>query len=124
MGRWYLSAIADDFIQSARRGNFEFYDINSGAPGFIIDSIGRMGVGGGYNQPFTATFQADALTAATKVLIVKAKASQSANLQEWQNSSSTVLSYIEASGNAFFPNITATGGVLAAKVAGPRLTNR
>jgi len=39
-------------------------------------------------------------TAATdKVLILKGASSQSANLQEWQNSSAGVLAYVDASGN-------------------------
>ena len=40
-----------------------------------------------------------ASSAASKGLIVKGYASQTANLQEWQNSSGTVLAYINASGN-------------------------
>jgi hypothetical protein len=39
--------------------------------------------------------------AARKGLIVRGSASQTANLQEWQNSSSTALAYMDASGNFF-----------------------
>lgn len=38
-------------------------------------------------------------SASTKPLILKGASSQSANLQEWQNSSSTVLASVDASGN-------------------------
>jgi hypothetical protein len=40
-----------------------------------------------------------AASASTKPLIIKAAASQSANLQEWQNSSGTVLATIDSNGN-------------------------
>lgn len=39
-----------------------------------------------------------ASSSSTKGLVVKGAASQSANLQEWQNSSGTVVAYISASG--------------------------
>jgi hypothetical protein len=38
-------------------------------------------------------------TSATKGLVIKGAASQTANLQEWQNSSGTILAYIDAAGN-------------------------
>jgi hypothetical protein len=40
-----------------------------------------------------------AASASTKPLIIKAAASQSANLQEWQNSSGTVMATIDSNGN-------------------------
>jgi hypothetical protein len=43
--------------------------------------------------------------AASVPSIVRGKASQSANLQEWQNSSSTVMAYVDSSGNAKFVSI-------------------
>ncbi|HZU25390.1 MAG TPA: hypothetical protein VFA04_07700 [Bryobacteraceae bacterium] len=42
-------------------------------------------------------------SASSKGLIVTGAASQSANLQEWQNSAGTALSYVNATGGAFFP---------------------
>jgi len=44
--------------------------------------------------------------ATTKPIVVKGAASQTANLQEWQNSSGTVLAYIDASGNLTAANVT------------------
>lgn len=41
-------------------------------------------------------------------LTVKGRSSQTGNLQEWQNSSSVVLSSVSASGNATFPTVTAS----------------
>ena len=38
-------------------------------------------------------------TSATKGLVIKGAASQTANLQEWQNSSGTILAYVDAAGN-------------------------
>jgi hypothetical protein len=38
---------------------------------------------------------------ASKILVVSAKASQTGNLQEWQNSSGTALAYMDASGNFY-----------------------
>jgi len=43
-------------------------------------------------------------SATTKPLIVRGAASQSANLQEWQNSSGTVLTYTDAAGNIYGAN--------------------
>jgi hypothetical protein len=58
---------------------------------------------GGVQQITTAS-------AATKGLIVKATTSQSANLQEWQNSSSTVMVNVDATGNV---NVAGTGYFVA-----------
>ena len=58
---------------------------------------------GGVQQITTAS-------AATKGLIVKGTASQTANLQEWQNSSGTLLSKINANGDPGFNYITSVSG--------------
>jgi len=57
-----------------------------------------------------------------KVLIVKGVASQTANLQEWQNSSGTVLTKINSAGELTTPNIAlaALGGIYGA--GGPYIT--
>ncbi len=46
----------------------------------------------------------------TKGLVIRGASSQSANLQDWQNSSSTVLARIDASGNATAASFIRTGG--------------
>lgn len=48
--------------------------------------------------------------ATTKGLIIKGAASQSATLQEWQNTGGTVLSSIDASGNHAAASFVKTGG--------------
>jgi hypothetical protein len=54
-GRWLIMGIGTNFANVPRRGNFEFYDIDTLTPRFIIDSAGRMGIGTGYVQPFSST---------------------------------------------------------------------
>ena len=46
----------------------------------------------------------------TKGLVIKGASSQSANLQDWQNSSSTVLAKIDSAGNATAASFIKTGG--------------
>lgn len=48
--------------------------------------------------------------ATTKGLVIKGAASQSANLQDWQDSSSTVLAKIDSAGNATATSFVKTGG--------------
>lgn len=71
-----------------------------------IDSTGLVGIG--TNSP-GAQLQVTA-TASTNIgAIVRGAASQSANLQQWQNSSGTALSYIDSSGSFFIRNLVNTG---------------
>jgi hypothetical protein len=60
--------------------------------------LGRLGVGAILASG--AMVQIVNTTAADKALIVKGAASQSGNLQEWQNSAGTVLAYIAADGSS------------------------
>lgn len=66
---------------------------------------------GGVQQITTAS-------AATKGLIVKATASQSANLLEFQNSGGTAITYVTASGH-----ITATSGSISTLYSGGQLSS-
>ena len=67
----------------------------------------------------TGTVTINGFTSSSKGLIVKAAASQTANLQEWQNSSGTVLSKVDKDGvftstygaNLSTANVSATAGV-------------
>jgi hypothetical protein len=54
-------------------------------------------------QQGTTIFRPSATTSIAS--IVRGLASQTANLQEWQNSSSTVMAYVDSSGNAKFVSI-------------------
>lgn len=49
-----------------------------------------------------------ASTSSTKGLIIKAAASQSVNIQEWQDSTGTVLSYIDSNGNFNGQNVSSS----------------
>lgn len=72
----------------------------------IVGDTGNMsGVGTlSTSSPVTVTIPA----AGTKGVIIKAAGSQTANLQEWQNSSSTVLSAVDSSGNLGIGTATPT----------------
>ena len=49
-------------------------------------------------------------TSSTKTVVVRGAPSQTASLQEWQNSSGTALSWIQANGVAYFPYAAIGGG--------------
>jgi len=51
-------------------------------------------------------FNATTFSPSVRPIVVRGAASQTANLQEWQNSSGTVLAKIDASGNATLANVT------------------
>jgi hypothetical protein len=93
-------------------------------PAFITWHDRRVGMGagvgdilGGLVQP-GAQLQVSTTAAATKGLIVKGFASQTANLQEWQNSAATILTSITSAGTINFASgntsATATGGAVTA----------
>ncbi len=50
-------------------------------------------------------------TATAPVIVARGAASQTANLQEWQNSAGTVLAYVNSSGNFSTGAITASGAI-------------
>lgn len=98
VGRWWMGALADNFPQVYRRGNFEFYDINTKTPRFIIDSSGRMGINSGYTQPFVAALSVFSTGTTMPNLYLKAYASQTADMMQLINSSGTVLGCWTAGG--------------------------
>jgi hypothetical protein len=63
--------------------------------GMVLKSSGNVGIG--ETTPL-AKLQVTNTTAATVATIIKGASAQSANLQEWQNSSGTVLSSVSSSG--------------------------
>ena len=67
----------------------------------------QIGIGGAA----VASQQITALAAAAtdKVIIVKGAASQSANLQEWQNSSAAILGHVKSDGSLSLGTVTYTG---------------
>jgi hypothetical protein len=58
----------------------------------------------------TSPQQVSVLSAASKGLIVKGATSQSANLQEWQDSTGTVQSFINSTGRRFYTTQSITAG--------------
>ena len=77
----------------------------------MIDTLAAMPDISGKQDTASAVSNAGGSTitasgATVKPLVLKGFASQTANLQEWQNSSGTVLAKIDASGNATLANVT------------------
>ena len=100
--------VADGSLQGAGN-NLGFYgDIPSAAGRWNLYMsgtannylAGRLGVGATLTSGAMA--QIVNTTAADKALIVKGAASQTGNLQEWQNSAGTVLAYVAADGSSSF----------------------
>lgn len=86
-------------------GAYAAVKLNFGAGGFIVSIAPSVAAGGARTFieacRISTTTQIGLLTctsASLKGLVVKAAASQSANLQEWQNSSGTALSVIRPNG--------------------------
>jgi hypothetical protein len=91
--------------------NYAFIQAYENAIGGLVLSLqpssGTVGIG---NTSPGAKLQVDTVAAATKGLIVKGAASQSANLQEWQNSGGTALASMDANGNLSAASIYTDGG--------------
>jgi hypothetical protein len=78
------------------QGGALFFSGDSGTTGhLVIKSTGLVGVN---NTAPTAQLHVVNSTAGNVASVVKAAASQTANLQEWQNSSATILSKVDNSG--------------------------
>ncbi len=85
-------------INSANNGAFQVADANaSDATRLYLLANGNFGIGNNSSDP-GAQLQVTALAAGTKGLIVKGAASQSANLQEWQDSAGNVPISVSSAG--------------------------
>lgn len=92
-----------------------------GQPATWFDSAGGMTAsqavvstlysGGFMNTGTLGYFNATTFAPSVSPIVVRGTTSQSANLQEWQNSSGTVLSSISSAGAASFASITSVGAV-------------
>jgi hypothetical protein len=71
----------------------------------IANSLGVAGSPSGISYAYFTTPSASA-----KPVVVRGAASQTANLQEWQNSAGTVLARVESSGNFIIAGIGVTSG--------------
>lgn len=91
----------------------------NGVEGMIINASGQVGINAATPGAQLAVTPG---AAGTIGAIIKGASSQSANLTEWQNSSSTVLAKVDASGNitgaSFTPTGFTTGSVVFAGASG------
>ena len=82
--------------------------------GLLIGGVSNINGGGAPYMNFgTTNFSLYSNTASNIGLIIKGAASQTANLQEWQNSAGTVLAYVNASGDGIFSNAVTTNDIKA-----------
>jgi hypothetical protein len=74
--------------------------------GIYSTTVGKASINPNYDTGSMGIYTENA---ANKGLVVRGAASQSANLQEWQNSSGTVLASISAAGNLTVQDLTVNG---------------
>jgi len=86
--------------------SFYIYDGIAGVMRLRINPSGLVGI----NAVPTSQLQINNATAANVGLIVKGAASQSANLQEWQNIAGTVVASVSSGGGGTFNALTLTSG--------------
>lgn len=84
--------------------------LNIGGTNNIVQTLQPIVTGGTSNLGQLTVVSASSSTIG---VVVKAAASQSANLTEWQNSSGTVLASVSAAGNASLVGITASTTICA-----------
>ena len=92
-------------LNASGNGDY-FWKTYNGISGYgermTLTGLGNVGI----NTPSPAARTHIVTAAATKGLIVQGAASQTANLQEWQNSAGTVLASVSAAGNFSVGTIT------------------
>jgi hypothetical protein len=97
---------------ASQTANLQEWQNSAGTILSRIGSDGRARIGGanGIGTGITAsTLGAGSIDPSWTVITVKGAASQTANLQEWQNSAGTVLAAVEPSGSFYGSSITAYG---------------
>jgi hypothetical protein len=83
-------------------------------PNLLVHHSGGVGIGGSFGSIIgtltapTAALQVNSIATGTPVLIARGAASQTANLQEWQNSGGTVLAKVSSTGAGTFTGIAST----------------
>lgn len=93
---------------ASQTADLQQWQSSTGAVLSEINSAGELQVpriGVGATMPTTTRLMSTASTATELPILARGAASQSANLQEWQNSSSTALSYISPTGHLVSPGI-------------------
>ena len=98
---------------ASQTANLQIWRDSSGNVLSSIDAFGRLRVRTTTTSAFSAAITA--ASAATVGLMVQGAASQTANLQEWQNSAGTVLANITSAGNLVF---TQAGANITTPAAG------
>lgn len=99
------------FNPSFRDMDFVFYpDAGSANPIFFMDSVEEKSIFGGGNADLDGQLGVKILTATDAGITVQGAAAQSANLQEWKNSSGTNLAHVDAVGNVFVTGDITGGG--------------
>jgi hypothetical protein len=96
---------------ASQTANLQEWQNSAGTPftyvnpsGVVVSTAGiYLAVSGGY------AIQANASTAATVPIIAQGAASQSANLQQWQNSAGTILAKVGSAGAITAPSVTLNG---------------
>jgi hypothetical protein len=87
-------------------------------PNLLVHHNGGVGIGGSFGSIIgtltapTAALQVNSIATGTPVLIARGAASQTANLQEWQNSAGTVLARVDSAGSFNIGSSTAPKSVL------------
>jgi hypothetical protein len=104
-GTWTVTAVTSN----------SFTVVGSGFPSSIFGTLGRFTVSS------TASFVAN--TAATTPVVVKGVASQTANLQEWQNSTGSPLLWINSDGQIQAPKQSSSVAVKASPTRTATITS-
>jgi hypothetical protein len=106
-------------VYMASTGSANIATFYNGSSGFGAGNISYNGIfninAANMGFPYTssgATLSVNATSATVKPITVRGFASQTANLQEWQNSAGTVLSWIHPAGYLTLGSATTIGGVL------------
>lgn len=98
-------------VQGAAGQTSNLTDWRDGA-GFLLsrmDAFGRLGL----RVAPSVSILAVAATQATDIgAIIRGFAAQSGNLQEWQNSATTILARVDSGGNIKAPNVATTNSLL------------
>ncbi len=96
---------------ASQTADLQQWQSSTGAVLSEINSAGELQVpriGVGSVMPTTTMLQSTASAAGNIPIVAQAAASQTANIQEWQNSSGTALSYINKDGELFAKDLTLT----------------
>lgn len=103
--------VYDNFVYDSTRGTWK--SLSAGASPSIL-------VGPTITNPTIndAVITATATSASTIPITVRGAASQSANLQEWKNSSNISLSYIDSTGKLFAPDLSLTKNTAHIEIGG------